>query len=164
MSDLPECSIVSDQSCQTVTIEFLLLHYLKFNAWCDCCVKEVVKKREETTGTFLSTRHCTREKNKIKWRGIYWHEEYLNTVVSFPPSNRWLHDSPLRLRLLTVIGRFFATMLTVTPPVFPRYLEAISYVFPLMLMMAWMLFVADFVKKLVHERELRLHEVMLFAM
>lgn len=44
----------------------------------------------------------------------------------------------------------------------PRYLEAISFVFPLMLMMAWMLFVADFVKKLVHERELRLHEVMLF--
>lgn len=28
-------------------------------------------------------------------------------------------------------------------------------------MMAWVLFVADFVKKLVHERELRLHEVML---
>lgn len=43
----------------------------------------------------------------------------------------------------------------------PRYLEAISFVFPLMLMMAWVLFVADFVKKLVHERELRLHEVML---
>ncbi|CAG09257.1 unnamed protein product, partial [Tetraodon nigroviridis] len=41
-----------------------------------------------------------------------------------------------------------------------EYLEAISYVFPLMLMMAWMLFVADFVKKLVHERELRLHEYM----
>lgn len=41
----------------------------------------------------------------------------------------------------------------------PRYLEAISFVFPLMLMMAWLLFVADFVKKLVHERELRLHEV-----
>lgn len=30
-----------------------------------------------------------------------------------------------------------------------------------MLMLAWVLFVADFVKKLVHERELRLHEVML---
>lgn len=43
----------------------------------------------------------------------------------------------------------------------PRFLEAISIVFPLMLMMAWVLFVADFVKKLVHERELRLHEVML---
>lgn len=43
----------------------------------------------------------------------------------------------------------------------PRYLEAISFVFPLMLMLAWVLFVADFVKKLVHERELRLHEVML---
>lgn len=43
----------------------------------------------------------------------------------------------------------------------PRYLEAISFVFPLMLMMAWVLFVADFVKKLVHERELRLHEVTL---
>ncbi|XP_035533108.1 ATP-binding cassette sub-family A member 12 [Morone saxatilis] len=41
-----------------------------------------------------------------------------------------------------------------------EYLEAISFVFPLMLMMAWVLFVADFVKKLVHERELRLHEYM----
>ncbi|KAM6978364.1 uncharacterized protein abca12 [Tautogolabrus adspersus] len=41
-----------------------------------------------------------------------------------------------------------------------EYLEAISFVFPLMLMLAWVLFVADFVKKLVHERELRLHEYM----
>ncbi|XP_065818444.1 glucosylceramide transporter ABCA12 [Labrus bergylta] len=41
-----------------------------------------------------------------------------------------------------------------------EYLEAISFVFPLMLMIAWLLFVADFVKKLVHERELRLHEYM----
>uniref|UniRef100_A0A7N8YF53 ATP-binding cassette, sub-family A (ABC1), member 12 n=1 Tax=Mastacembelus armatus TaxID=205130 RepID=A0A7N8YF53_9TELE len=41
-----------------------------------------------------------------------------------------------------------------------EYLEAISFVFPLLLMMAWVLFVADFVKKLVHERELRLHEYM----
>ncbi|TNN77396.1 ATP-binding cassette sub-family A member 12 [Liparis tanakae] len=41
-----------------------------------------------------------------------------------------------------------------------EYLEAIGFVFPLMLMLAWVLFVADFVKKLVHERELRLHEYM----
>ncbi|XP_077472726.1 uncharacterized protein abca12 [Stigmatopora argus] len=41
-----------------------------------------------------------------------------------------------------------------------RYLEAISLVFPLMLMLAWILFVADFVKKLVHERELGLHQYM----
>ncbi|XP_034416854.1 ATP-binding cassette sub-family A member 12 isoform X2 [Cyclopterus lumpus] len=41
-----------------------------------------------------------------------------------------------------------------------EYLEAISFVFPLMLMLAWVLFVADFVKKLVHERELRLHQYM----
>ncbi|XP_068185436.1 glucosylceramide transporter ABCA12 [Antennarius striatus] len=41
-----------------------------------------------------------------------------------------------------------------------EYLLGISIVFPLVLMMAWMLFVADFVKKLVHERELRLHEYM----
>ncbi|KAM9710193.1 uncharacterized protein abca12 isoform 2-T2 [Menidia menidia] len=41
-----------------------------------------------------------------------------------------------------------------------EYLEAISFVFPLMLMLAWVLFVADFVKKLVNERELRLHEYM----
>nr|XP_057937662.1 glucosylceramide transporter ABCA12 [Doryrhamphus excisus] len=41
-----------------------------------------------------------------------------------------------------------------------EYLEAISFVFPIMLMLAWVLFVADFVKKLVHEKELRLHEYM----
>ena len=35
--------------------------------------------------------------------------------------------------------------------------------FPLMLMIAWVLFVADFVKKLVHERELRLHEVRMMS-
>uniref|UniRef100_W5MAB7 ATP binding cassette subfamily A member 12 n=1 Tax=Lepisosteus oculatus TaxID=7918 RepID=W5MAB7_LEPOC len=40
------------------------------------------------------------------------------------------------------------------------YLQSISYAFPLVLMIAWVLFVANFVKKLVHERELRLHEYM----
>uniref|UniRef100_A0AAV2K1R7 ABC transporter domain-containing protein n=1 Tax=Knipowitschia caucasica TaxID=637954 RepID=A0AAV2K1R7_KNICA len=41
-----------------------------------------------------------------------------------------------------------------------EFLEAISFVFPLLLMIAWVLFVADFVKKLVHEREMKLHEYM----
>ncbi|KAL6100670.1 abca12 [Pungitius sinensis] len=41
-----------------------------------------------------------------------------------------------------------------------EFLEAISFVFPIILMLAWVLFVADFVKKLVYERELRLHEYM----
>ncbi|XP_072301151.1 glucosylceramide transporter ABCA12 [Eucyclogobius newberryi] len=41
-----------------------------------------------------------------------------------------------------------------------EYLEAISFVFPLLLMIAWVLFVADFVKNLVHEREMKLHEYM----
>uniref|UniRef100_A0A8C6M0S8 ATP binding cassette subfamily A member 12 n=1 Tax=Nothobranchius furzeri TaxID=105023 RepID=A0A8C6M0S8_NOTFU len=41
-----------------------------------------------------------------------------------------------------------------------EFLEAMFFVFPLMLMIQWMLFVADFVKKLVYERELRLHEYM----
>ncbi|KAK2839661.1 hypothetical protein Q5P01_013401 [Channa striata] len=47
-------------------------------------------------------------------------------------------------------------------PCHPRdeFLQGISFVFPLMLMVAWLLFVAEFVKKLVHERELRLHEYM----
>uniref|UniRef100_A0A8B9RD21 ATP-binding cassette, sub-family A (ABC1), member 12 n=1 Tax=Astyanax mexicanus TaxID=7994 RepID=A0A8B9RD21_ASTMX len=36
----------------------------------------------------------------------------------------------------------------------------ISFAFPLVLMIAWVLFIANFVKKLVHERELRLHEYM----
>uniref|UniRef100_A0A3P8XSG8 ABC transporter domain-containing protein n=1 Tax=Esox lucius TaxID=8010 RepID=A0A3P8XSG8_ESOLU len=41
-----------------------------------------------------------------------------------------------------------------------EYLNSISFVFPLALMVAWVLFIANFVKKLVHERELRLHEYM----
>ncbi|KAL2081579.1 hypothetical protein ACEWY4_023432 [Coilia grayii] len=41
-----------------------------------------------------------------------------------------------------------------------EYLDSISFAFPLVLMIAWVLFVANFVKKLVHERELRLHEYM----
>ncbi|MBN3307253.1 ABCAC protein, partial [Amia calva] len=40
------------------------------------------------------------------------------------------------------------------------FLHSVSYAFPLVLMIAWVLFVANFVKKLVHERELRLHEYM----
>uniref|UniRef100_A0A8C9WNN1 ATP-binding cassette, sub-family A (ABC1), member 12 n=1 Tax=Scleropages formosus TaxID=113540 RepID=A0A8C9WNN1_SCLFO len=41
-----------------------------------------------------------------------------------------------------------------------EYLNSVSYAFPLVLMIAWVLFVAQFVKKLVLERELRLHEYM----
>ncbi|KAL4616614.1 ATP-binding cassette sub-family A member 12, partial [Arapaima gigas] len=41
-----------------------------------------------------------------------------------------------------------------------RYLNSMSFAFPLVLMIAWVLFVAHFVKKLVQERELRLHEYM----
>ncbi|KAG7463948.1 hypothetical protein MATL_G00182090 [Megalops atlanticus] len=41
-----------------------------------------------------------------------------------------------------------------------EYLNSISFAFPLVLMIAWVLFIANFVRKLVHERELRLHEYM----
>ncbi|KAF5903388.1 ATP-binding cassette sub-family A member 12, partial [Clarias magur] len=41
-----------------------------------------------------------------------------------------------------------------------EYLNSIAFALPLVLMCSWVLFVADFVKKLVHERELRLHEYM----
>ncbi|XP_077392009.1 uncharacterized protein abca12 isoform X2 [Festucalex cinctus] len=62
-------------------------------------------------------------------------------------------------------GRVSDTAVQLQPFPYPcylrdRYLQAISLVFPLMLMLAWILFVADFVKKLVHERELGLHEYM----
>ncbi|XP_059356413.1 glucosylceramide transporter ABCA12-like [Carassius carassius] len=40
------------------------------------------------------------------------------------------------------------------------YLNSIAFAFPMALMISWVLFVAHFVKKLVHERELRLHEYM----
>ncbi|XP_051937575.1 glucosylceramide transporter ABCA12 [Hippocampus zosterae] len=62
-------------------------------------------------------------------------------------------------------GRVTETAVQLQPFPYPcylldPYLEAISLVFPLMLMLAWVLFVADFVKKLVYERELGLHEYM----
>ncbi|XP_061143427.1 glucosylceramide transporter ABCA12 [Syngnathus typhle] len=62
-------------------------------------------------------------------------------------------------------GRVTDTAVQLQPFPYPcylrdQYLEAISLVFPIMLMLAWVLFVADFVKKLVHERELGLHEYM----
>ncbi|XP_052462843.1 uncharacterized protein abca12 isoform X19 [Carassius gibelio] len=41
-----------------------------------------------------------------------------------------------------------------------EYLNSLSFAFPMALMTCWVLFVAHFVKKLVHERELRLHEYM----
>ncbi|XP_060733092.1 uncharacterized protein abca12 isoform X2 [Tachysurus vachellii] len=41
-----------------------------------------------------------------------------------------------------------------------EYLNSIAFAFPLVLMISWVLFIANFVKKLVHERELRLHEYM----
>ncbi|MGH0148450.1 UNVERIFIED_CONTAM: hypothetical protein FKN15_033743, partial [Acipenser sinensis] len=41
-----------------------------------------------------------------------------------------------------------------------NFLNSMSNSFPLALMVAWVLFIAAFVKKLVHERELRLHEYM----
>uniref|UniRef100_A0A9J8BP67 ATP-binding cassette, sub-family A (ABC1), member 12 n=1 Tax=Cyprinus carpio carpio TaxID=630221 RepID=A0A9J8BP67_CYPCA len=41
-----------------------------------------------------------------------------------------------------------------------EYLNSLAFAFPMALMTCWVLFVAHFVKKLVHERELRLHEYM----
>ncbi|MGH0132559.1 UNVERIFIED_CONTAM: hypothetical protein FKN15_067945 [Acipenser sinensis] len=41
-----------------------------------------------------------------------------------------------------------------------NFLNSMSNSFPIVLMVAWVLFIAAFVKKLVHERELRLHEYM----
>uniref|UniRef100_A0A8C4SSP8 Uncharacterized LOC114656398 n=1 Tax=Erpetoichthys calabaricus TaxID=27687 RepID=A0A8C4SSP8_ERPCA len=41
-----------------------------------------------------------------------------------------------------------------------NFLYSMSYSFPLIVMLAWILFIAAFVKKLVQERELRLHEYM----
>ncbi|XP_048861944.1 glucosylceramide transporter ABCA12 isoform X2 [Brienomyrus brachyistius] len=41
-----------------------------------------------------------------------------------------------------------------------QYLNSMAFAFPLVLMIAWVLFVANFVKRLVHERELQLHEYM----
>ncbi|XP_039611267.1 ATP-binding cassette sub-family A member 13 isoform X2 [Polypterus senegalus] len=41
-----------------------------------------------------------------------------------------------------------------------NFLYSMSYSFPLIVMLAWVLFIAAFVKKLVQERELRLHEYM----
>ncbi|XP_030743372.1 glucosylceramide transporter ABCA12 [Echinops telfairi] len=41
-----------------------------------------------------------------------------------------------------------------------NFLTSVSYSFPIVLMVAWVVFVAAFVKKLVYEKDLRLHEYM----
>ncbi|RXM34161.1 ATP-binding cassette sub-family A member 12 [Acipenser ruthenus] len=57
----------------------------------------------------------------------------------------------------------YASVIFKMPPKSSRrksFLNSTSNSFPLALMVAWVLFIAAFVKKLVHERELRLHEYM----
>lgn len=39
------------------------------------------------------------------------------------------------------------------------FLTSVSYSLPIVLMVAWVVFIAAFVKKLVYEKDLRLHEV-----
>ncbi|XP_006867848.1 PREDICTED: ATP-binding cassette sub-family A member 12 [Chrysochloris asiatica] len=41
-----------------------------------------------------------------------------------------------------------------------NFLTSVSYSFPIVLMVAWVVFIASFVKKLVYEKDLRLHEYM----
>lgn len=78
--------------------------------------------------------------------------------VSVKPVTEWYAFPSAVVDSDWMLG-FLETWLTVGVSVFPRFLQAISYVFPVMLMIAWVLFISDFVRKLVHERELRLHEV-----
>lgn len=42
---------------------------------------------------------------------------------------------------------------------FYSFLTSVSYSLPIVLMVAWVVFIAAFVKKLVYEKDLRLHEV-----
>lgn len=42
---------------------------------------------------------------------------------------------------------------------FCSFLTSVSYSLPIVLMVAWVVFIAAFVKKLVYEKDLRLHEV-----
>lgn len=42
---------------------------------------------------------------------------------------------------------------------FYRFLTSVTYSLPFALMAAWLLFIADFVKTLVQEKDLRLYEV-----
>ncbi|KAB0404814.1 hypothetical protein E2I00_006215, partial [Balaenoptera physalus] len=39
-----------------------------------------------------------------------------------------------------------------------NFLTSVSYSLPIVLMVAWVIFIAAFVKKLVYEKDLRLHE------
>lgn len=62
-----ECSIVSNQSCQTVAPMFVLLHCLKFNAWCNCCEKQVCWKKKKNNRKVLA--HQTLYVRR-KWRDL----------------------------------------------------------------------------------------------
>lgn len=50
-------------------------------------------------------------------------------------------------------------MVTGSSASFRSFLTSVSYSLPIVLMVAWVVFIAAFVKKLVYEKDLRLHEV-----
>uniref|UniRef100_A0A4W4HCX6 ATP-binding cassette, sub-family A (ABC1), member 12 n=1 Tax=Electrophorus electricus TaxID=8005 RepID=A0A4W4HCX6_ELEEL len=102
-------------------------------------------------------------------RNLYW---FKNSYVSPMFSQRYSHgfvylqESVERAIIAAQTGTQVqepAVQVQAFPyPCFYRddYLVSISFAFPLVLMLAWMLFVANFVMNLVHERELRLHQYM----
>ncbi|XP_061827806.2 glucosylceramide transporter ABCA12 [Nerophis lumbriciformis] len=98
---------------------------------------------------FVKDRHISAQKTLRYNRGFVYLQENLDRAIIETQTGRKVSETAVQLQ----------------PFPYPchlkdEYLNAISLVFPIMLMLAWVLFVADFVKKLVHERELRLHEYM----
>ncbi|XP_061548446.1 glucosylceramide transporter ABCA12 [Phycodurus eques] len=90
---------------------------------------------------------------------------YARRTMRYNRAFVYLQENIERAVIEMQTGRVTETAVQLQPFPYPcylrdRYMEAITLVFPLMLMLAWVLFVADFVKKLVHERELGLHEYM----
>ncbi|XP_061735979.1 glucosylceramide transporter ABCA12 isoform X2 [Nerophis ophidion] len=98
---------------------------------------------------FVKDQHISAQKTMRYNRGFVYLQENLDRAIIETQTGRKTSETAVQLQ----------------PFPYPchlkdEYLNAISLVFPVMLMLAWVLFVADFVKKLVHERELRLHEYM----
>ncbi|XP_067108192.1 glucosylceramide transporter ABCA12 [Osmerus mordax] len=133
------------------------------------------RKRRDTSGQILPPKvgytirmHIDNSMRTDRTRTPFW----IRSAQIWPQALRYtrgfvyLQETIERAIIETQTGRKIAEP-AVQVQAFPypcyyrdEYLESLAFALPLVLMLSWVLFIADFVKKLVHERELRLHEYM----
>lgn len=75
---------------------------------------------------------------------------FLKSVVSTRSGVGFLHFAACKAAFILMPG---------SSVLLRSFLTSVSYSLPIVLMVAWVVFIAAFVKKLVYEKDLRLHEV-----